>query len=49
MNVHHQASEEECAAGEGVTWWSRACDTDREAIILFDSLDANRLLRYEDW
>ncbi|MFM7988804.1 MAG: hypothetical protein ACKPKO_56765, partial [Candidatus Fonsibacter sp.] len=49
LNVHQQASEEEDAADEGVTWWSRACDTDRETVILLECQNADRLLRYEGW
>ena len=42
-SVHHKASVEESGGDEGVTWWSRACNTDREAIILLDSTDAELL------
>ena len=45
MSVHHKASVEESAGEEGVTWWSRACDADREAIILLDSGEADGLLK----
>jgi hypothetical protein len=45
MSVHHKASVEESGGDDGVTWWSRACNTDREAIILLDSTDAERLLQ----
>lgn len=43
MSVHHKASIQE--SDEGVTWWARACNTDREAIILLDSDDAELLLQ----
>jgi hypothetical protein len=45
MSVHHKASVEESAGEEGVTWWSRACNADREAIILLDSKEADGLLQ----
>ena len=48
MNVHHQSNEEDWA-GVGVTWWSRSCDTDREAVVHVESQDADRLLRYDKW
>ena len=37
MSVH---SVEESGGDEGVTWWSRACNTDREAIIILDNTAA---------
>jgi hypothetical protein len=46
MSVHHKASiTEEGGSDEGVTWWSRACNADREAVILIDSADAELLLQ----
>ena len=30
------------------TWWSRACNADREAIVLLDSKEAERLLQDAD-
>jgi hypothetical protein len=41
--VHHKASVEESGGDEGVTWWSRACNIDREAIIFLDNTDAEVL------
>jgi hypothetical protein len=48
MSVHHKASVSEADGDEGVTWWSRACNTDREAIILLPSEDAESLLENAD-
>ena len=46
MSVHHKASiTEEGGSDEGITWWSRACNADREAVILIDSADAELLLQ----
>ena len=43
MSVHHKASVTE-GGDEGVTWWTRACSTDREAIVLLKSEDTEMLL-----
>ena len=46
MSVHHKASiTEDGGSDEGITWWSRACNADREAVILIDSADAELLLQ----
>ena len=46
MSVHHEASvTEDGGSDEGITWWSRACNADREAVILIDSADAELLLQ----
>ena len=47
MSVHHndKASVEEDAV-EGAAWWSRACNADREAIVLLDSREADLLLQH---
>ena len=45
MSVHHKASVEESGGDEGVTWWSRACSTDREAVILLDAIDMELMLQ----
>ena len=47
MRVHHKASVEEDTA-DGVTWWSRACHTGREAFVLLDSAVADLLLQDAD-
>ena len=47
MSVHHKASVEEDTV-DGVTWWSRACQTDREAIALVDSALAHLLQQDAD-
>ena len=46
MSVHHKATAHE--GGGGLTWLSRACATDREAIILLDVKDAAELLVKRD-
>jgi len=43
MGVHHKASVHEGSGG--LTWWSRACATDREAIILLNVKDADLLTK----
>ena len=43
MSVYHKASAAE-GGDEGVTWWTRACRSDREAIVLLKSEDAETLL-----
>ena len=50
MSVHHKASISESEGGgdEGVTWWTRYCNTDREAIILLKASDAEALLQNAD-
>ena len=50
MSVHHKASISESEEGgdEGVTWWTRYCNTDREAIILLKASDAEALLQNAD-
>ena len=46
MSVHHEASvTEDGGSVEGIAWWSRACNADREAVILIDSADAELLLQ----
>ena len=46
MSVHHSASvTEDGGSDEGITWWSRACNADREAVILIDSGNAELLLQ----
>ena len=47
MSVHHQEPVEEDTV-DGVTWWSRACQTDREAIVRLDSAVADLLLQDAD-
>jgi len=47
MSVHHKASVSEGEGGD-VTWWSRACHADREAIILFPAADAQNLMENMD-
>ena len=47
MRVHHKASATE-GGDEGVTWWTRACSSDREAIVLLKSEDAETLLQNAD-
>ena len=44
MSVHHKASVTERGEG-GVAWWTRACSTDREAIVLLKPEDAEMLLQ----
>ena len=44
MSVHHKASATE-GGEDGVTWWARACSTDREAIVLLKPEDAEMLLQ----
>ncbi|MFM7983710.1 MAG: hypothetical protein ACKPKO_30745, partial [Candidatus Fonsibacter sp.] len=46
MSLSHIASMQldQAGNGQGVTWWSRVCFADREAIIMLDSNDAGRLL-----
>ena len=44
MSVYHKASVTE-GGDEGVTWWTRACRSDREAIVLLKSEDAETLLQ----
>jgi hypothetical protein len=50
MSVRHKASISESEEGgdEGVTWWTRYCNTDREAIILLKASDAEALLQNAD-
>ena len=48
MSVHHKASVTEGGGDQGVTWWTRACNTDREAIILLKAEDAETLLQNAD-
>jgi len=43
MSVHHKGSVHETGGCEGMTWWSRACATDREAILLLNVKEANLL------
>jgi hypothetical protein len=43
MSVHHKASVHEGSGG--LTWWSRACATDREAISLLNVKDADLLTK----
>ena len=45
MSVHHKASVHESGDGEGTTWWTRACNTDREAVILLNVKDAELLVQ----
>ena len=40
MHVYHKASVTE-GGEDGVAWWTRACSTDREAIVLLKSEDAD--------
>ena len=47
MSVHHKASATE-GGEDGVTWWTRACSTDREAIALMKSEDTEMLLQKKD-
>ena len=47
MSVHHKASVTE-GGEEGATWWAQACSTDREAIALLKSEDAETLLQNTD-
>ena len=47
MSVHHKASVTE-GGEDGVAWWTRACSTDREAIVLLNSEDAETLLQNAD-
>ena len=50
MRLHHSASIQKDQTGDNqsVTWWSRDCFADREATILLDSNDAERLLHNAD-
>ena len=50
MSARHKASISESEGGgdEGVTWWTRYCNTDREAIILLKASDAEALLQNAD-
>ena len=45
--VHHKAAVTE-GGDEGATRWARACSTDREAIVLLKSEDAETLLQNGD-
>ena len=47
LSVRHKASAAE-GGDEGVTWWARACSSDREAIVLLKSEDAETLLQNTD-
>ena len=44
MSVRHKASVTE-GGEDGATWWTRACSTDREAIVLLKPEDAETLLQ----
>ncbi len=50
MSVRHKASISESEGGgdEGVTWWTRACNTDQEAIVLLKASGAEALLQNAD-
>ena len=48
VNVHHKSSMDEDGGDEGVNWWSRTCNADREAIVLLGSRAADSLLHYAE-
>ena len=47
LSVRRKASVTE-GGDEGVTWWTRACSTGREAVVLLKPEDAETLLQNAD-
>jgi hypothetical protein len=45
MSVYHKGGVHESCGGEGMTWWSRACKTDQEAIVLLNVKEADLLMQ----